>query len=62
VAWAGLLGVPAERLLYGDALERVFWRAVTERALELEAIRRENQAIANAGQIGRVLRRMFKGR
>jgi hypothetical protein len=54
--------VPAERLLYGDALERVFWRAVTERALELEAIRRENQAIANAGQIGRVLRRMFKGR
>lgn len=59
MASACVLGVPAERLVYGDALERVFWLRVTARAVELDGTRRDNQAIQNANKIGEVLKKMF---
>jgi hypothetical protein len=62
VAAACLLGIPAERLVYGDTLERLYWSAVIERAVEQDAVRRDNQANVNANAIGELLRRMFRRR
>jgi hypothetical protein len=62
VAVACLLGVPAERLVYGDSVERLYWSAVAARAVALDELRRDNQATANANQIGELLRRMFRRR
>jgi hypothetical protein len=62
VAAACLLGIPAERLAYGDTLERLYWGAVVEDALEQANTRRDNQANANANAIGELLRRMFRRR
>jgi hypothetical protein len=62
VAAACLLGIPAERLAYGDTLDRLYWNAVVERALEQDAVRRDNQANATANAIGELLRRMFRRR
>jgi hypothetical protein len=62
VAAACLLGIPAERLVYGDTLERLYWGAVIERAVEQDAVRRDNQANVNANAIGELLRRMFRRR
>jgi hypothetical protein len=62
VAAACLLGIPAERLAYGDTLERLYWSAVAEDALEQSNTRRDNQANANANAIGELLRRMFRRR
>jgi hypothetical protein len=62
VASACILGVPAERLVYGDIVERTFWTLVTARAVDLDGVRRENQATATANKTGEMLRRMFGGR
>lgn len=62
MATACLLGLPADRLLRGDGVERAFWLAVAGRALELSDQLRDNQATANANAIGEVLRRMFRRR
>jgi hypothetical protein len=62
VAVACVLGVPVERLVYGDAVERLYWEAVAGRAVALDELRRDNQAAANANQIGELLRRMFRRR
>jgi hypothetical protein len=62
MATACLLGVPVERLVYGDAVERTLWTLVADRAIELDRVRRENQGIVNANKIAEVLRRMFGGR
>jgi hypothetical protein len=62
VAAACLFGIPAERLVYGDTLERLYWQAVTTAALEQAGLMRDNQANANANAIGEVLRRMFRRR
>jgi hypothetical protein len=62
VAIACLLGLPADRLLHGDSLERTFWLMVAGRAVELSDQARENQANANANAIAEVLRRMFRRR
>jgi hypothetical protein len=60
VAAACLLGLPAERLVYGDPLERQYWQLVAEAAIEQDSTRRDNQANANASAIAEVLRRMFR--
>lgn len=62
IAAACLLGIPADRLVYGDTLDRLFWSAVFDRALEQDGVRRDNQANANANAIGELLRRMFRRR
>jgi hypothetical protein len=62
VATACLLGLPADRLLYGDSVERAFWLMVADRALEIGEQLRDNQANANANAIADVLRRMFRRR
>jgi hypothetical protein len=62
VAAACLLGIPAERLVYGDTLERLYWDQVTLSALEQDGTRRDNQATATANAIGELLRRMFRRR
>lgn len=62
VAAACLLGIPAERLVYGDTLERLFWGEVTLSAIEQDGTRRDNQANVNANAIGELLRRMFRRR
>ena len=62
VATACLLGLPADRLVYGDALERLYWTVVVDRALDQDNLRRDNQATATANAIGELLRRMFRGR
>jgi hypothetical protein len=62
VAAACLLGIPAERLAYGDTLERLYWSAVAESALEQDTVRRDNLANAIANAIGELLRRMFRRR
>jgi hypothetical protein len=62
VAAACLLGLPAERLAYGDTLERTYWNAVVVSALEQETTRRDNLANATANAIGELLRRMFRRR
>jgi hypothetical protein len=57
-----LLGLPAERLLEGDGVERAFWTLVVGRALEIGDQLRDNQAKANANAIAEVLRAMFRRR
>lgn len=62
MAVACVLGVPVERLVYGDTVERLYWEAVAVRAVSLDELRRDNQAAANANQISELLRRMFRRR
>lgn len=62
MATACLLGVPAERIVYGDEVDRVFWSLVVQRALQADGVRRDNQAMANAQKIGDLLKRMFRRR
>lgn len=62
IATACLLGVPAERLVYGDMVERLYWSRVLVRTIELHATQRDNQATSNANALGEMLRRMFRGR
>jgi hypothetical protein len=62
VATACLLGIPADRLVYGDRLERMFWTLVAKTAIEQDDIRRDNQATSTANAIGELLRRMFRRR
>jgi hypothetical protein len=54
--------VPAERLVYGDTLECLYWSLVTQHALEQDGMRRDNAATATANAIGELLRRMFRRR
>lgn len=62
IATACLLGVPAERLVYGDMVERLYWSRVLVRVIELHSTQRDNQAVSNANAVGEMLRRMFRGR
>lgn len=62
VAAACLLGIPADRLVYGDTLERLYWGEVALSALEQDSTRRDNQANANANSIGELLRRLLRRR
>jgi hypothetical protein len=62
VATACLLGIPADRLVYGDSLERTFWTLVARQAIEQDELRRDNAAAATANAIGELLRRMFRRR
>lgn len=62
IATACLLGVPAERLVYGDMVERLYWSRVLVRTIELHSTQRDNQATSNANALGEMLRRMFRGR
>lgn len=48
--------------MYGDTLERLYWSAVTDHALEQDGVRRDNAANANANAIGELLRRIFRRR
>lgn len=62
MAAACLLGVPAERLVYGDVVDRLFWQRVAERAQTLDELRRDNLATATANKIGEMLRGLFRRR
>lgn len=62
MATACVLGVPAERMVYGSRFEREYWALVAERAVEVDSLRRDNQARAIAKEIADVLRRMFTAR
>jgi hypothetical protein len=53
VATACLLGLPADRLLYGGVLEQTFWGLVVDRAVVLSNLRRDNLARAIANELGR---------
>jgi hypothetical protein len=62
VATACLLGIPADRLVYGDRIERLFWTLVAKTAIEQDELRRDNAATATANAIGELLRRTFRRR
>jgi hypothetical protein len=62
VASACLLGLPAERLLYGDEVERLYWSTVLDAVIEQHATLRDNSATAIANAMGELLRRMFRRR
>jgi hypothetical protein len=62
VATVCLLGLPADRLVYGDGLERKFWQLVADRAVDLNVVQRDNQARATANEVGSMLRRLFRRR
>lgn len=62
MAAACLLGIPAERLVYGDVVDRIFWTRVAEAAVKQDELRRDNQATATANAVGQTLRGLFRRR
>lgn len=56
LAVAALCGVPVERIVAGDDVERALWLRVTERASEL----RVQLLRAHAGHVGNEVARRFK--
>lgn len=62
MASACLLGLPVERLVYGDAVERLYWSTVLDAAVEQHATLRDNASTSIANAIGELLRRMFRRR
>jgi hypothetical protein len=57
LAVASLCGVPVQRIVEGDAIERELWGRVTKRAGELHVQLMRNQAVYIANAVGDLFRR-----
>lgn len=55
-ALAALCGVPVAPIVYGDALERELWVAITSRAADLKLQIMKAQAAHNAQQVSLLFR------
>ena len=50
------MGVPVDRMVRGDELERELWARITTRAGELKMLMMRNQATLTANALARVFR------
>jgi hypothetical protein len=56
-AVAGLCGLPAERIIEGDEIERALWIRIAGRAGDLRAQLMRAQASHNAAEVSKLFRR-----